>query len=39
MREWLIAEFPVFGLPVQNWMAVAAAIVLVSVLFAWLTRR
>jgi hypothetical protein len=39
MTEWLVAEFPVLGVPVQNWMALAAAIVLVSALFAWLTYR
>jgi len=39
MREWLVAEFPVFGLPVQNWMAIAIVIVLVSALFVWLTYR
>jgi hypothetical protein len=39
MGEWLVAQFPVFGIPFQNWMAIAIAIVLASALFAWLTSR
>jgi hypothetical protein len=39
MDEWLVAQFPVFGLPFQNWMVVAIAIVVVSALFGWLTYR
>ncbi len=39
MGAWLVLQFPVFGLPFQNWMAVAVAIILVSALFVWLTYR
>ena len=39
MGAWLVSQFPVFGLPFQNWMAVAVAIILVSALFVWLTYR
>jgi len=39
MGEWLVAQFPVWGIPFQNWMALASAIVLVWVLFVWLKRR
>jgi hypothetical protein len=39
MCERLVAQFPVFGIPFQNWMAVAIVIVLVSALFVWLTNR
>jgi hypothetical protein len=39
MGNWLVAQFPVWGIPFQNWMALVAAIVLVSMLFVRLTRR
>jgi len=39
MAQWLVAQFPIFGVPFQNWMAVAIAIVVVSALFVWLTYR
>jgi hypothetical protein len=39
MSHWLVAQFPVFGVPFQNWMAIGAAIVLVTVLFSWLAHR
>jgi hypothetical protein len=39
MAQWLVAQFPFFGVPFQNWMAVAIAIVVVSALFVWLTYR
>jgi hypothetical protein len=39
MGEWLVEQFPVWGIPFQNWMVLVAAIILVSVLFVWLTQR
>jgi len=39
MGDWLVAQRPVWGIPFQNWMTLVAAIVLVSVLFAWLRDR
>ena len=39
MARWLVAQFPVFGIPLQNWMVVAIAIAVVSALFVWLTYR
>jgi hypothetical protein len=39
MREWLVEQFPVWGVPFQNWMAIGSAIILVSALFVWLTYR
>jgi hypothetical protein len=39
MSEWLVAQFPVFGIPFQNWMALVAAIILVSALFVRLTQK
>jgi hypothetical protein len=39
MGEWLVEKFPIWGIPFQNWMALVVVIVMVSILFAWLTRR
>jgi hypothetical protein len=39
MDNWLVAQFPVWGIPFQNWMVLVAAIVLLSMLFVRLTRR
>jgi len=36
MGEWLVRDFS--GAPVQNWMVVAGAIVLVCAVLAWLIR-
>ena len=37
--DWLLKEFMPFGIhsDLQNWMLVAAAIVLVAILWAWRT--
>jgi hypothetical protein len=41
LADWLVDEFLVLGLvPLQNWMMVAVAIVIVSIVVsAWLLRR
>ena len=40
MAEWLIAEWIVFGIPIQNWMwVVAGAFVLYGLAIAWMRRR
>ena len=40
MSEWLIAEWTVFGIPIQNWMwVVAGAFLLYGLAIAWTRRR
>jgi hypothetical protein len=41
LADWLVDEFLMLGLvPLQNWMMVAVAIVIVSIVVsAWLLRR
>ncbi len=41
MLDWLASEFTFFGIHshFQNWMLVAAAIVLVAIFYAWLNER
>jgi hypothetical protein len=39
MGQWLVEQSPTLGIPFQNWMGLVAVIVLVSVVFSWLTRR
>jgi len=39
MRDWLTGEFSVLGIHFQNWMLVVLAIILLSVLCAWLQER
>ena len=34
MAEWLVAHFTLFGVPVQRWMPLAVAVILVGVLLA-----
>jgi hypothetical protein len=34
--HWLVSEFPIRGLHLQNWMVVAAAIVVLWVVYLWL---
>jgi hypothetical protein len=35
MGDWLAEHFTLLGVPFQNWMVVAVAIILVSALVAW----
>jgi LPXTG-motif cell wall-anchored protein len=37
--QWFVEEFSFLGIHFQNWMLVAAGIVLVAILAAWLQRR
>jgi len=41
MGQWLVGEFTPFGVHshLQNWMPIAAAIVVIAVLNAWLKTR
>ena len=40
MADWLIAEWTVFGIPIQNWMwVVAGAFLLYGLAIAWMRRR
>jgi len=40
MADWLIAEWTVFGIPIQNWMwVVAGALLLYGLAIAWMRRR
>jgi di/tricarboxylate transporter len=33
--QWLVGQFALFGIPFQNWMAVALAIVVLWMLGLW----
>jgi hypothetical protein len=35
MGNWLVRHYTVFGIPAQNWMPVALAIMLVAILVSW----
>jgi hypothetical protein len=39
MGDWLVRHFTLFGIPAQNWMLMALAIVLVGVAFSWWSQR
>ena len=39
MKQWLVTQFPLFGVHFQNWMVIAIVIILVSVMFSWLSYR
>jgi len=39
MVEWLGTHFSIFGIHFQNWMPVAAAIVVLYVLYPWIKGR
>jgi hypothetical protein len=39
MGGWLVGHFTVFGVTGQNWMLIALAIILVSIIFSWWSRR
>ena len=34
MHDWLIERFTLLGIPFQNWMVVALAIIIIAVLIA-----
>jgi len=34
--QWLVGQFAVFGVPFQNWMAVAFVIVVLWTVWLWL---
>jgi hypothetical protein len=36
VANWLVGEFPIPGLHLQNWMVVAAAIVVLWIVYLWL---
>ena len=38
MSDWLVRGFTVFGIPTQNWMLIALAVILVSIVFLWWSR-
>jgi len=35
MGDWLIGEFSVFGIQLQNWMVIAFVITVIAVIYAW----
>jgi hypothetical protein len=39
MGDWLVMHFTLFGMPAQNWMLVALAIMLVGIIISWLSNR
>jgi hypothetical protein len=39
MGDWLVRHVTVFGIPAQNWMLLALAIVLVSMGLSWWLNR
>ena len=39
MADWLTRDFAVFGIPGQNWMLIALATILVSIVVSWWLQR
>jgi hypothetical protein len=39
MGDWLAEHFTLLGVPFQNWMVVAVAIILVGAVVAWWRQR
>jgi hypothetical protein len=39
MGDWLVTRFTVFGVPGQNWMLIALAIIVVSIVLSWWSDR
>jgi hypothetical protein len=37
--QWLVGQFALFGVPFQNWMAVALVIVVFGIAVIWFGRR
>jgi len=38
LTSWLTERFTLFGVTFQNWMLIALAVIVVSVVFTWLAR-
>jgi hypothetical protein len=40
MRDWFVRQFTILGgIPVQNWMLMAFAIILVGIALSWWSQR
>jgi hypothetical protein len=39
MGNWLVSDFEIFGIIVQNWMPVALAMIAVAVIISWRSNR
>jgi hypothetical protein len=39
MGDWLVRHFMVFGIPGQNWMPIALAVIVVGIVFARWSNR
>jgi hypothetical protein len=39
MGQWLVHDFVVFGIHFQNWMPFAVVLVVVLIVYTWLTER
>jgi cbb3-type cytochrome oxidase subunit 3 len=39
MGAWLVEHFTVFGVPAQNWMLIALALILIGIILAWRPHR
>jgi cell division protein FtsX len=39
MGGWLVRSFTLFGMPVQHWMLITVAIILIGIVMAWWPRR
>jgi hypothetical protein len=39
MGDWLVSGFSAFGVPLQNWMPVALAMISVAIVLPWWLRR
>jgi hypothetical protein len=39
MGDWLVRDFVIFGVTVQNWMPVALAMAVVAVIISWRSSR
>jgi hypothetical protein len=39
MGEWLVRDFTILGIPGQNWMPIALAIILIAIVVEWRSRR
>jgi hypothetical protein len=38
-EQWLVRSFTLFGVQFQNWMAIAAGILALWILYLWLKKR
>jgi hypothetical protein len=39
MREWLVRDFTILGIPGQNWMLILLVVILIEIVVAWRSRR